>query len=46
VELRAERIEVADALEAVELFFQRQWTDGLAIVPPTEESALTPGATG
>lgn len=37
MELKSERIDVANALEAVELFFQRRWTDGLAIVPPTEE---------
>lgn len=37
MELKSERIDVADAHGAVELFFQRRWTDGLAIVPPTEE---------
>jgi hypothetical protein len=29
-------IEVSDPLEAIEVFFERRWTDGLAIVPPTE----------
>jgi hypothetical protein len=33
----AEAIDVDDYHAAVELFFERGWTDGLAIVPPTEE---------
>lgn len=33
----AEAIEVTDYHAAVELFFARGWTDGLAVVPPTEE---------
>ena len=33
----AEAIDVSDYHAAVELFFERGWTDGLAIVPPTEE---------
>jgi hypothetical protein len=33
----AEAIEVPDYHAAVELFFDRGWTDGLAVVPPTEE---------
>ncbi len=37
MELKSEIVEVTDALEAIELFFQRQWTDGLPVVPPTEE---------
>lgn len=37
VDLRAERIEADDALGAIELFFERGWTDGLPVVPPTEE---------
>lgn len=37
-ELKAERIRVPDSLEAVNrLFYGRRWTDGLPIVPPTEE---------
>ncbi len=28
--------EVADALEAIEEYFRRGWTDGLPVVPPTE----------
>ncbi|MFQ5882390.1 MAG: hypothetical protein ACE5I9_07950 [Candidatus Methylomirabilales bacterium] len=37
VALRSRRIEAADLFEGVELFFERGWTDGLPIVPPTEE---------
>ena len=33
----SERIEVGSFLEAIELFFERGWSDGLAIVPPTQE---------
>ena len=33
----SEQIDVDDYHAAVELFFERGWTDGLAIVPPTEE---------
>ena len=35
--LQAEPIETQDALEAIDLFFQRGWTDGLPIVPPTAD---------
>ncbi|HEY8449238.1 MAG TPA: hypothetical protein VIL95_02035 [Bacillota bacterium] len=36
--LRAERLEVPADWDAVqELFLERQWTDGLPIVPPTEQ---------
>ena len=37
MQFHAEAIDVADYHVAVELFFERGWTDGLAIVPPTEE---------
>lgn len=37
VTLRSRRLEAADDTEAIELFFARGWTDGLPIVPPTEE---------
>jgi len=37
VALRSRRLEAADHFEAVELFFARGWTDGLPILPPTEE---------
>lgn len=33
----SESIDVPDYHAAVELFFERGWTDGLAVVPPTEE---------
>jgi hypothetical protein len=33
--------DVADALAANELFQERGWTDGLPIVPPTEEALGT-----
>jgi len=32
-----EKLEVADWQQAVDLFFQNEWTDGLPIVPPTED---------
>lgn len=34
--LTSDAIEVDDALEAIELFAERGWTDGLPIIPPTE----------
>ena len=35
--LRAQRIAVKDFSHAVELFYAQGWTDGLPIVPPTED---------
>ena len=36
--MQSERIEVADDLWAVNAFFEEKgWTDGLPIIPPTEE---------
>ena len=35
--LHAEPITTKDAFEAIELFYQKGWTDGLPIVPPTED---------
>ena len=32
----SDAIEVDDALQAIELYAERGWTDGLPIVPPTE----------
>ncbi|MDP6824220.1 MAG: hypothetical protein QF554_13120 [Dehalococcoidia bacterium] len=32
----SDAIEVDDALQAIELFAERGWTDGLPIIPPTE----------
>jgi len=34
--LQAAAIETKDALDAIELFYQKGWTDGLPIIPPTE----------
>jgi len=36
-ELTSKRYSLADAVEAIELYFDRGWTDGLLVVPPTEE---------
>ena len=30
-------MEVKDSLQAIELFYERGWTDGLPVIPPTEE---------
>ena len=38
--LRARRVEVADVEDEMEAFFDRGWTDGLPVVPPTEERVL------
>src|SRR5262245_39116423 len=38
--LRSRRIEIADAEDDIELMFTRGWTDGLPVVPPTEERVL------
>ncbi|MBI2906427.1 MAG: hypothetical protein HYX92_02095 [Chloroflexi bacterium] len=35
--LTSEQIPVDDYTEAVELFHSKGWTDGLPIIPPTEE---------
>jgi hypothetical protein len=35
--LRSTRVEAADPLAAIETYFEKGWTDGLPIVPPTEE---------
>lgn len=40
--LQSDRISVRDNLEAVNrLFYARQWTDGLPIIPPTEKRVQT-----
>ncbi|MBI4562692.1 MAG: hypothetical protein HY724_11670, partial [Candidatus Rokubacteria bacterium] len=36
-ELRSRRYQVEDPLQAMELYFEKGWTDGLPVVPPTEE---------
>jgi hypothetical protein len=38
--LRSRRIEIADLEDEFELMFQRGWTDGLPVVPPTEARVL------
>ncbi|MEX2628151.1 MAG: thioredoxin family protein [Ilumatobacteraceae bacterium] len=38
--LRSRRIEVAALEDEIELMFQRGWTDGLPVVPPTEQRVL------
>ena len=38
--LRSRRIEVADAEDDIEMMFTRGWSDGLPVVPPTEERVL------
>ncbi|MBI2492383.1 MAG: hypothetical protein HYV94_09850 [Candidatus Rokubacteria bacterium] len=35
--LTAEQIGVEDVFEAIELYYERGWTDGLPVVPPTEK---------
>ena len=40
--LISRRVEVAGSLEdAIELCYQRGWTDGLPVIPPTEERVLS-----
>ncbi|MBI3964458.1 MAG: hypothetical protein HY329_02395 [Chloroflexi bacterium] len=47
MELRSEPVEVPDYHAAVEEFFERGWTDGLPVVPPTDELiAATIAASG
>lgn len=38
--LRSRRIEVAALEDEIELMFRRGWSDGLPVVPPTEERVL------
>ncbi len=38
--LRSRRIEVAEAEDEIEMMFTRGWTDGLPVVPPTEQRVL------
>ncbi|MFM7125715.1 MAG: thioredoxin [Actinomycetota bacterium] len=38
--LTARRVDVADAEDEFEAMFDRGWTDGLPVVPPTEERVL------
>lgn len=38
--LRSRRIDVADAEDDIEMMFTRGWSDGLPVVPPTEQRVL------
>jgi len=38
--LQSRQFEVKDPLEAIEFYFQKGWTDGLPVVPPTEDRIL------
>ena len=38
--LRSRRVEVAEAEDVFEMMFTRGWTDGLPVVPPTEQRVL------
>lgn len=40
LELSSERHGVEDLDDAIELCFERGWTDGLPVVPPTPEKVL------
>jgi hypothetical protein len=37
-ELEAKQVEVSDTAEAIEFYYEKGWTDGLPIIPPTEGS--------
>jgi hypothetical protein len=37
-ELQSTRYEVSDTVEAIEFYYAKGWTDGLPVVPPTEQS--------
>lgn len=37
-DLQSTRYEVTNALEAIEFYYSKGWTDGLPLVPPTESS--------
>ena len=39
--LRARRVEIADAEDEFEGYFERGWTDGLPVVVPTEARVLS-----
>ncbi len=40
MELKSDKVEAPGVLEAIELYFERRWTDGLVIVPPIEEKVI------
>jgi hypothetical protein len=35
--LSAEQVDAEDVYQAIELYYERGWTDGLPVVPPTEK---------
>ena len=37
-ELQSTRYQVSDTVEAIEFYYDKGWTDGLPVVPPTESS--------
>src|SRR6185295_11469232 len=39
-QLQSKHSEVEDALAAIDYYFDQGWTDGLPVVPPTEERIL------
>lgn len=39
-DLAARRVDVAEAEDVMEMMFNRGWTDGLPVVPPTEERVM------
>ena len=38
IRVNSDSIEVSSALEAIEIYFTKGWSDGLPVVPPTAES--------
>ncbi len=38
--LTSRRYEVENLQDAIELYYRRGWTDGLPVIPPTEERVL------
>lgn len=40
VALKSQRYQVRDAAEAIELCFDKGWSDGLPVIPPTEERVV------
>jgi len=37
-EMQSRQFEVSDTVEAIEFYYTRGWTDGLPVIPPTEEA--------
>jgi hypothetical protein len=38
LDLKSRQFEVSDTVEAIELYYAKGWTDGLPVIPPTEEA--------